>query len=198
MKRKVWIALLALLLIPAMPGLANAKDSHRHGHAYRGGKGHGGGHGYYQKKGHSGRGYYGKRYSGQRYYGANRGYYRQGYAGKRYYGKRYYGKGYYGKRYYGPKYSFYLGPGWYAPWSYPAYAYPYPYPDPCPYPYPYRRETTVIVGEPPVYIERPQRAAPPPAPREEAYWHYCESLGGYYPDVPSCPEDWIRVPPRPE
>src|SRR5205823_14616107 len=37
--------------------------------------------------------------------------------------------------------------------------------------------------EPPVY------AAPPPS-----YWYYCQSAGGYYPDVPACAEPWVPVP----
>ncbi len=28
------------------------------------------------------------------------------------------------------------------------------------------------------------------------YWYYCPSLGGYYPNVPTCPESWVQVPPR--
>jgi hypothetical protein len=56
----------------------------------------------------------------------------------------------------------------------------------------------VIVEQTPVYVERPQSAARPPAPPQQAYWHYCESLGGYYPDVARCPEGWVKVPPRPE
>ena len=49
----------------------------------------------------------------------------------------------------------------------------------------------VVVTERPVYV---QRSAPAPA----AYWYYCESEGGYYPDVPTCPEEWVPVPPRPD
>ena len=30
-----------------------------------------------------------------------------------------------------------------------------------------------------------------PAP---SYWYYCQSAGGYYPDVPSCAEPWVPVP----
>jgi hypothetical protein len=45
---------------------------------------------------------------------------------------------------------------------------------------------TVIVNEPPVYIEQ----SPP------GYWYYCPSAKGYYPSVPSCPESWVRVAPR--
>jgi hypothetical protein len=37
---------------------------------------------------------------------------------------------------------------------------------------------------------RTQQAAP------EAYWYYCSSAGAYYPTAPSCPEPWIKVPPR--
>jgi hypothetical protein len=35
-----------------------------------------------------------------------------------------------------------------------------------------------------------QQAAP------EAYWYYCSSAQAYYPTVPSCPEPWVKVPPR--
>ena len=45
--------------------------------------------------------------------------------------------------------------------------------------------------EPDAYVERPD-------PPREGYWHYCESAGGYYPEVPSCPEPWVKVPPTPE
>jgi len=30
----------------------------------------------------------------------------------------------------------------------------------------------------------------------QAYWYYCFSTGAYYPTVPTCPEPWIKVPPR--
>lgn len=53
----------------------------------------------------------------------------------------------------------------------------------------YRYTRRVIVEEPAVYI---QREPPPPA----SYWHYCESAGAYYPTVATCPEPWVRVPPR--
>ena len=35
----------------------------------------------------------------------------------------------------------------------------------------------------------PAYSAPAPA-----YWYYCQSAGGYYPDVPSCAEPWVPVP----
>lgn len=75
-----------------------------------------------------------------------------------------------------------VGPYWGPP--YPYYWYPPPY-------YVYR-PPTVIVEQPPVYVERP---APAPATR---YWYYCASGQGYYPTVPSCAEEWIKVPERPQ
>jgi hypothetical protein len=96
----------------------------------------------------------------------------------------------YHRPYYGPYYRPYYR-GWWGPrvvigvappppywgWGYPPPWVAYPPP--------------VIREEPEVYIERPD----PPA---EGYWHYCESAGGYYPRIPSCPEPWIKVPPTPE
>ena len=52
----------------------------------------------------------------------------------------------------------------------PAYAYGY-------------AAAPVETYEPPVYT------APPPS-----YWYYCQSAGGYYPDVPACAEPWVPVP----
>jgi hypothetical protein len=53
----------------------------------------------------------------------------------------------------------------------------------------YVRPPRVIVEEPPVYVER--------APASSfSYWYYCQSAGAYYPSVPSCPEPWVKVPPR--
>lgn len=48
----------------------------------------------------------------------------------------------------------------------------------------------VVVEEPPVYIQR-ETATP-----SQGWWYYCESAGGYYPTVSSCPEPWVRVAPR--
>jgi hypothetical protein len=82
----------------------------------------------------------------------------------------------------------FLGPWW--------GAYPYPYwwyPPPYYYPPPDYYYTPPVVESPPVYIERP----PSPSAPGEGYWHYCDSAKGYYPSVPSCPEPWILVPPRP-
>ena len=30
----------------------------------------------------------------------------------------------------------------------------------------------------------------------ESYWYYCPSARAYYPTAPTCPEPWIKVPPR--
>ena len=69
-----------------------------------------------------------------------------------------------------------VGP-WWGPW----WGYPYYYP---PYYYP----PQVVVQPAPIYTDSP---APP-----EAYWYYCPSAKAYYPTVPTCPEVWIKVPPR--
>jgi hypothetical protein len=78
----------------------------------------------------------------------------------------------------GPVYWPYYSPYWWGPpgyWYPPTYGVPYP------------RE---VVEDPPVYIER-ERAP-------DAYWYFCESAGEYYPYVRRCPEEWVKVPPRPE
>ena len=79
--------------------------------------------------------------------------------------------------------AFYWGPRAY--WGYPYY-YPPPY-------YVYT-PPPVVVQEPPVYVQQ-SVTAPQPA---EAYWYYCPPAQAYYPTVESCPEAWVRVPPRPQ
>jgi len=76
------------------------------------------------------------------------------------------------------------GPIWWGP--------PYPYWDyPPPYYYP---PPPVIVQEPPVYVQRePAPAAPP-----QSSWYYCPSAKAYYPNVQTCTEAWIPVPPGPQ
>jgi len=76
-----------------------------------------------------------------------------------------------------------VGPAfwWGAPYPYPWYPPPYYYP-PAP----------IVVEQPQVYVQ----PAPPPPAAPPAYWYYCSSVQGYYPQVQSCPEPWIRVPPR--
>ena len=74
-----------------------------------------------------------------------------------------------------------VAPGfWWGP-PYPYYWYPPPYYPP------------VMVQPPPqVYVQ--QAPAPPSAPPGD--WYYCQSAGGYYPQIQNCPEPWVRVPPR--
>jgi hypothetical protein len=80
-----------------------------------------------------------------------------------------------------------IGPYW---GPYPYYWYPPPY-------YYVYRPPAVVVEQPPVYVQR--QPAPPaePAPTIR-YWYYCASGKGYYPTVPSCAEEWIKVPERPQ
>jgi hypothetical protein len=77
-------------------------------------------------------------------------------------------------------------PIWYAP---PVYGYAPPV-----YGYgPPQAAVVVPAPAPTVYIER-SASAPPAA----GWWYFCESAGRYYPNVESCPEGWVKVPPRPE
>jgi len=74
---------------------------------------------------------------------------------------------------------------------------PYPYWWGAPYPYywyppPYYYPPAGLMEQPQVYVQ--QAPAPPPAP--PAYWYYCASAQMYYPQVQSCPEPWVQVPPR--
>jgi len=71
-------------------------------------------------------------------------------------------------------------PYWWGP-PYPYYGYPPPY---------YYPPAPIVVEQPQVYVQPAPPAAPP------AYWHYCRSAQGYYPQVPSCPEPWVQVSPR--
>jgi hypothetical protein len=71
-----------------------------------------------------------------------------------------------------------VGPPWWGP-PYPYYWYPPP-----PYYYP---PAPIVVEQPSVYVQ--QETAPPA-------WYYCPSAQGYYPQVQSCPEAWVKVAPR--
>jgi hypothetical protein len=98
------------------------------------------------------------------------------------YGYKYYGPGYgHGYYRYGyPRVAIGIGlPGfwWGAPYYGPYYGYGW-------YGPPAYSVPRVVVTERPV--------------RPAGYWYYCASEGGYYPDVPDCPEEWIPVPPRPD
>ncbi|TFW08493.1 hypothetical protein E4K72_07695 [Oxalobacteraceae bacterium OM1] len=72
-----------------------------------------------------------------------------------------------------------------------------------PYPYYYRPPVVVydypavvstVPTSPPVYIEQQPQAA---GPQSDGWWYYCRSRQAYYPNVPSCPEPFERVAPRP-
>jgi hypothetical protein len=81
-----------------------------------------------------------------------------------------------------------VGPYW-GPYPY------YWYPPPPPY---YYTPPPVVIEQPPVYVEQQPAPAPPPPPAAPtSYWYYCASAKGYYPTVPSCPEEWVKVPERP-
>ena len=64
---------------------------------------------------------------------------------------------------------------WWGPW----WGYPYYYPSNY---YP----PQVVVQPAPVFVDE----------QSQSYWYYCPSAKGYYPTVPTCPEVWIKVPPR--
>jgi hypothetical protein len=76
---------------------------------------------------------------------------------------------------------------WRAPYPVYPYGYGYGY-GYAPY-YPPVYAPRVVDQESPAYVQRE-------APEEEGSWYYCASERGYYPDVPTCPEEWIPVPPR--
>ena len=42
-------------------------------------------------------------------------------------------------------------------------------------------------------VQRVRAKAQQPA---QSYWYYCSSARAYYPTVPTCPEPWIKIPPR--
>jgi len=73
------------------------------------------------------------------------------------------------------------GPVWWGPpyWYYPP---PYAYAPP-----------PVVVEQPPAYV---QQSPPPSAPASQGFWYYCASARAYYPNVQTCAEDWVPVPPR--
>jgi len=95
------------------------------------------------------------------------------------------GRGWHGGHFHG---RFFVGPGfwWGAPYPYWGY-YGAPYYDP------YYAYAPPVVQEQQTYVE----AAPAPQ-QPKAYWYYCGSARAYYPTAPTCPEVWIKVPPRSE
>lgn len=116
--------------------------------------------------------------------GGHRGWHYGGYGGYRHYGYGHGGYYHHGHGYWGPRAFVGVVPyGWWGPaalgwWGWPGV------------PVVVREQT--IVAEAPVYVER-QAASPP-----DGYWYYCQSAGAYYPDVATCAEPWVPVPPRPE
>ena len=86
----------------------------------------------------------------------------------------------------GPRVFVGVGPGY---WGYPYWYYPPPY---------YVYAPPVVVQEqPPVYVQQPAApAAAAPSASAPAYWYYCPSAREYYPRVQTCPEEWVKVPPR--
>jgi hypothetical protein len=81
------------------------------------------------------------------------------------------------------RFFFSVGPAFY-------WGYPYWYPPPT---YVYT-PPPVVVQESPTYAQ----TTPAPAPAPQAFWYYCPSAEAYYPTAPSCPEAWVKVPPRAE
>lgn len=79
-----------------------------------------------------------------------------------------------------------VGPAFY--WGYPYYPYWYGPP------YYVYTPPPVIVEQAPAYAQ----TTPPPAAAPQVYWYYCPSAAAYYPTAPSCPEPWVKVPPRSE
>jgi len=91
-----------------------------------------------------------------------------------------------------------VGPwwGWGWGWPYPYYGYygaPYAY-----YPPPYPYAAPAAGPEQQTYAQAAPAQAPAVPEQPRAYWYYCASAGAYYPTAPSCPEVWIKVPPRTE
>jgi hypothetical protein len=94
------------------------------------------------------------------------------------------GHHHHGHRFHGhSRFFFSVGPAFY-------WGYPYWYPPPAYYYTP----PPVVIQESPTYAQ----TTPAPAPAPQAYWYYCPSAEAYYPTAPSCPEPWLKVPPRAE
>jgi hypothetical protein len=107
-------------------------------------------------------------------------------SGRRHHGHRHHHHGF------RSSFVFGFGPAYYwGPYGYPYWRYPEPY-------VVYSPPPVVVQEAPSVYVQQARPApAPPPAATPDQFWYYCQSVGGYYPSVASCPEAWVRVPPRP-
>ena len=172
MRPAVAVSLLVatLVLAPAAPGLAG-------GH---GGGGHGGGHGFHGpgfRGPFVGPGFRGPFHPGFRgpFHPGFRGPFHPGFRGPVFIGGGsgfWWGSPWWGSPWWG-------GPWWGSPWwggpwwGSPSWSYP----------------PQVIVQPAPVTTDEQS---------SQSYWHYCPTAKAYYPSVPSCPEAWIKVPPRVE
>jgi hypothetical protein len=85
------------------------------------------------------------------------------------------------------------GWGWGPYWGWGGWAGYYP----PPYYYPYYSQPQVVVQPAPVYVEGSTSSYSTAEPAE-GYWYYCPGSKAYYPNVPSCSEAWVKVPPRSE
>jgi hypothetical protein len=74
------------------------------------------------------------------------------------------------------------------PWLWAPRLYYRPYP-----PVYYPSQTIIVEREPSVYVQRQPPVSPAPTAQ---LWYYCPSSAGYYPQVPSCPTQWVPVDPR--
>jgi hypothetical protein len=84
-----------------------------------------------------------------------------------------------------------LGLGWEA--AYLANPYPHPY---YPYPvytYPYSPPAVIVEPSSPPMPFQPMAPVNPPNYAAASNWYFCESVRGYYPYVPQCPEGWRLV-----
>jgi hypothetical protein len=79
-----------------------------------------------------------------------------------------------------------FGPGFWWGYSYAAPWYYGYYPPYYPYPYYYG------YAPPPAYSGNYAPAPPASPPPPSAY--YCQSAGAFYPDVKTCPENWVLAP----
>ena len=96
-----------------------------------------------------------------------------------------------------------FGPGYYAPYAYPAPAYAYPAP---PYAYP----APAYSYPAPAYSYPAPAMAPSgafaqqgyatvvPVPAQPKGWYYCAGSNAYHPYVKECPGGWQRVPAQPQ
>ena len=68
-----------------------------------------------------------------------------------------------------------------------------------PYPYWYGPRYYIVAPAPIVVTPPPVIESPPVFVQQEpaqGYWYFCPSSQAYYPIVQSCPEAWVKVPPR--